>query len=40
MDIHEKEETTEDIPVACEFNDILTGELLGLPPQREIDFQI
>ena len=29
-----------DIPVVCEFSDIFPEELLGLPPDREIEFDI
>ena len=34
MDIHEKEETAEDILVVCEFKDVLFKELLRLPPLK------
>ena len=30
----------EDIPVVREFPDVFLDDLLGLPPDREIDFQI
>ncbi|KAL8115489.1 hypothetical protein AgCh_022113 [Apium graveolens] len=30
----------EDIPVVCEFLDVFPDELLGLPPDREIEFMI
>ena len=30
----------EDIPVVREFPDVFPDELPGLPPDREIDFQI
>ena len=29
-----------DIPVVCEFLDVFPDELLGLPPDREIEFKI
>ena len=29
-----------DVPVACEFPDIFSDELPGLPPHREIEFYI
>ena len=29
-----------DIPIVCEFPDVFPEELPGLPPQREIDFEI
>ena len=29
-----------DIPVVCEFSDAFPDELLGLPPDREIEFKI
>ena len=32
--------TIENIPVVCEFSDVFPKELPGLPPQREIDFEI
>ena len=30
----------EDIPVVREFSDVFLEDLLGIPPNREIDFQI
>ena len=30
----------EDIPVVREFPDVFPDDLLGLPPDKEIDFQI
>ena len=30
----------EDIPVVREFSDVFPDDLPGLPPNREIDFQI
>ena len=35
-----KELIPEDIPIVCEFKDIFPEKLLGLPPQREINFEI
>ena len=29
-----------DIPVVCEFLDDFLGKLLGLPPDRDIEFKI
>ena len=40
MDIREKEKTIDNIPIVCEFEDVFPEELPGLPPQREIDFEI
>ena len=40
MNIQEKGETTENIPVVCEFKNVFPKELTGLPPQREINFEI
>ena len=40
MEVQEKEEKIEDIPIVCEFKYVFPEELLGLPPQREIDFEI
>jgi len=34
MDIQEKEETTDNIPVVCEFEDVFPEELLGLTPSN------
>jgi len=39
-EIKEKEIKIEDIPAICEFLDIFPKEQPGLPPQREIDFEI
>ena len=30
----------EDIPIVCEFGDVFPKDLLGLPPDREIEFSI
>lgn len=35
-----EEPKLEDIPIVCEFPDVFTEELLGLPPDREIKFSI
>ena len=40
MDSYEEEQTVEDIPIVCNFKDVVPEELAGLPPQREIDFEI
>jgi len=33
-------EKAEDIPIVCEFKDVFPEELLGLPSQRKINFEI
>jgi len=38
--VKEEEMKIENIPTVCEFPDIFPKELSGLPPQREIDFEI
>jgi len=40
IDTQTKEEKVENIPIVCEFEDVFTEELPGLPPQREINFGI
>jgi len=40
LEVHDDEVRVEDIPVVCEFPNVFPEELLGLPPQREIDFEI
>jgi len=40
VNIQEKGETTENIPVVCEFKNVFPKELSKLAPQREIDFEI
>jgi len=35
-----KEEKARNIPIVCEFEDVFPKELLGVRPQREIDFRI
>ena len=32
--------TLYDIPVVCEFSNEFLGELLGLPPDRDVEFKI
>jgi len=39
MEVEEKEGTSV-IPVVCEFVDVFPGEVLGLPPNREVEFCI
>jgi len=34
MDIQEKEEIIDNIPVVCEFGDVFPEELLGLTPSN------
>ena len=36
----EKEERMSVIPVVCEFKDVFSEEILGLPPRREVEFSI
>ena len=40
IDAQEKDEKVEDILVVSELRDVFLAELPGLPPQREIDFDI
>jgi len=40
INTQEKEEKIEDIHVVCELREVFPEELLGLPPQRKIDFEI
>ena len=40
MDTQERDGTTNNILVVCEFEDVFSEELLGLPLQREINFEI
>ena len=40
LEIREEEVKVEDIPVVYEFPNVFLEDLLGLPPQREIDFEI
>jgi hypothetical protein len=37
---HTIAQNLEDIPVACEFPDIFSEDLLGLPPDRDVEFII
>jgi len=39
-EVKEHEIKIENILVVCEFPDVFPEELPGLPPQREIDFEI
>ena len=32
--------TLYDIPIVCEFLDVFPDELLGLPPDRDVEFKI
>ena len=32
--------TLDDHPLLCEYADVFLDEILGMPPQRDIDFQI
>ena len=40
VDTKKVEPSTLDIPIVCDYPDVLPKELPGLPPQREIDFAI
>ncbi|KAL8148130.1 hypothetical protein AgCh_005467 [Apium graveolens] len=40
LDTNKESPKIEDIPVVCEFPDVFPDELLGLPPDREIEFTI
>jgi len=40
LEVKEEEVRVENIPVVCEFPDVFPEELPGLPPQREINFEI
>jgi hypothetical protein len=37
---HTTAQNLEDIPVACEFSDIFPEDLLGMPPDRDVEFII
>jgi hypothetical protein len=37
---HTIAQNLEDIPVACEFPDVFSEDLLGLPPDRDVEFII
>jgi len=38
--MRESDGTANSIPIVCDFKDVFLEELLGLPPQREIEFEI
>ena len=40
VEVREDDVRLEDIPVVREFSDVFPDDLPGLPPEREIDFQI
>ena len=40
VEVRDDDMRLEDIPVVREFLDVFPDDLLGLPPDREIDFQI
>ena len=40
LEVKDDEVRVEDIPIVCEFPEVFPEELLGLPPQRKIDFEI
>ena len=40
IDIKRAESSLLDIPTVCDYPDVFLEELLGLPPQREIEFAI
>ena len=40
VEVREDDVRLEDIPVVREFPDVFSDDLQGLPPDREIDFQI
>jgi hypothetical protein len=37
---HTASQNLEDIPVACEFPDVFAEDLLGMPPDRDVEFII
>jgi hypothetical protein len=37
---HTTAQNLEDIPVACEFPDVFLEDLLGMPPDRDVEFTI
>jgi hypothetical protein len=37
---HTVTQNLEDIPVACEFLDVFPEDLLGMPPDRDVEFII
>ena len=40
IDTKKAEPSLLDIPTVCDYPDVFSEELLGLPPQREIEFEI
>ncbi|XP_019178664.1 PREDICTED: uncharacterized protein LOC109173812 [Ipomoea nil] len=40
VDTHPKEVELDDIPIVKEFSDVFLEHLIGLPPNREIEFKI
>ena len=40
VDAEKAEPSILDIPTVCDYPDVFLEELLGLPPQREIEFVI
>ncbi|KAA3470820.1 DNA/RNA polymerases superfamily protein [Gossypium australe] len=40
LNTHESEVKIETVPMVCEYSDVFSEELLGLPPAREVEFGI
>ena len=40
IDTKKVEPSLSDIPIVCDYPDVFLEELPGLPPQREIEFEI
>ena len=40
LDKSSPEMTMESVPVVCEFFDVFSDDLPGLPPDRELEFEI
>ena len=40
VEVREDDMRLEDIPVVGKFSDVFPNDLLGLPPDKDIDFQI
>ena len=40
IDMKKVEPSLSDIPIVCDYSDVFSEELLGLPPQRENEFKI
>ena len=40
VDMEEAESGTSNIPIVCDYSDVFSEELPGLPPRREIEFAI